>query len=80
MKMILIGLFSMTVLVMCIAIIRVAVVSTKDTPSDISWLYFWSDIELTMGTSPFNQHLHLAKLTVSSSCCVKSCFFPSVVY
>jgi hypothetical protein len=53
MKIILIGLFSMTVLVMCIAIIRVAVVSTKDTPSDISWLYFWSDIELTMGTSPF---------------------------
>jgi hypothetical protein len=53
MKLILIGLFSMTVLVMCIAIIRVTVVSSKDKPSDITWLYFWSDIELTMGMSTF---------------------------
>ncbi|TVY13590.1 hypothetical protein LARI1_G008027 [Lachnellula arida] len=36
----------MTVLIIAILIIRVAVVSTKDVTSDMTWLYFWSNIEL----------------------------------
>ncbi|EDN97546.1 predicted protein [Sclerotinia sclerotiorum 1980 UF-70] len=33
---------------MAIAIIRVTVVSSKNKPSDLSWLYFWSNIELVV--------------------------------
>ena len=44
-----IGLFSLTVLIMAIAIIRVTVVSSKNVPSDMTWLYFWTNIELFVG-------------------------------
>ncbi|KAJ8071714.1 hypothetical protein OCU04_002030 [Sclerotinia nivalis] len=46
-KIILLGLFSLTVIVIIISIIRVAVVSSTDTNVDTSWLYFWSNIEVT---------------------------------
>ena len=42
-KLILLGIFSLTVIVMIVAIIRVAVVN-KD--GDISWLYLWSNVEM----------------------------------
>ncbi|QSZ36724.1 hypothetical protein DSL72_006607 [Monilinia vaccinii-corymbosi] len=39
------GLFSLTVITMAFAIIRVAVVSTASRQPDSSWLYMWSAIE-----------------------------------
>ena len=48
-KLVLIGIFSMTILVIAVSIIRVTEVYSKNMPSDISWLFFWSDIELAMG-------------------------------
>lgn len=48
-KLALMGIFSLTVIVMVVAIVRVAVVTTKNTNADISWLYFWSNIEIAVG-------------------------------
>ncbi|GKZ57625.1 hypothetical protein CBS63078_6367 [Aspergillus niger] len=48
-KLILLSVFSVTIIVMAIAIIRVVVNTSLDEPVDISWLYLWSFIE--MGTA-----------------------------
>lgn len=53
-KLILLSVFSVTIIVMAIAIIRVVVNTSLDEPVDISWLYLWSFIE--MGTGMFNHH------------------------
>lgn len=45
-KLILIGIFSITVVVMIVSIIRVAVVYSYTHTADISWLYLWSSIEM----------------------------------
>lgn len=45
-KLILIGIFSVSVVVMITAIVRVAIVNSVDENLDISWLYFWSSIEM----------------------------------
>ena len=50
-KLALIGIFSLTVIVMVFAIVRVGVVSTKDRIADISWLYFWSNVEMVICVS-----------------------------
>ncbi|THV54438.1 hypothetical protein BGAL_0026g00090 [Botrytis galanthina] len=44
-KLALAGLFSLTMITMTFAIVRVAVVSTASRLPDISWLYLWSAIE-----------------------------------
>lgn len=46
-KSILIGIFSVTVVVMITAIIRVTTVTLGNEEPDYSWLYFWSNIEMT---------------------------------
>ena len=46
-KLILIGIFSVTIVVIIIAIIRVTIVYPKNEIIDYSWLYFWSDIEVS---------------------------------
>ena len=46
-KSILIGIFSVTVVVMITAIIRVTTVTSVNEEPDYSWLYFWSNIEMT---------------------------------
>ncbi|EED13966.1 conserved hypothetical protein [Talaromyces stipitatus ATCC 10500] len=48
-KLILLAVFSATILIMAVAIIRVVINIDLDRSVDISWLYFWSFIE--MGTA-----------------------------
>ena len=45
-KLILLSIFSITVVVMIVSIIRVAVVHSDNQNADISWLYLWSNIEM----------------------------------
>jgi hypothetical protein len=57
-KLALVGIFSLTVIVIILAIVRVAVVTSHHTQVDISWLYLWSNIEMAVGTfhaMDFNQ-------------------------
>ena len=46
-KLILYAIFSITIVVMVVSIVRVAVVKSADENVDISWLYLWSSIEMT---------------------------------
>ena len=46
-KLILIGIFSVTVVVIIIAIIRVTVIEDENGDVDLSWLNLWSDIEVS---------------------------------
>jgi hypothetical protein len=48
-KLILFGVFSITVIVMAVSIIRVAVSGSPNQIPDMSWLYFWSFIEMGTG-------------------------------
>ena len=45
-KLILISIFSVTVVVMTVSVIRVAIIHKADKNTDISLLYVWSNIEL----------------------------------
>lgn len=46
-KSVLIAVFSLTVVVMVVSIVRVAVVNSPTKNPSISWLYLWSSIEMT---------------------------------
>lgn len=46
-KLVLLTVFSLTVVVMVVAIVRVAVVNSPTKNPSISWLYLWSSIEMT---------------------------------
>ena len=46
-KLVLIIVFSLTIVVMVISIVRVAVVNSPTRNPSISWLYLWSSIEMT---------------------------------
>jgi hypothetical protein len=48
-KLALIGIFSLTVIVIVFAIVRVAVVTSYTKQSDVTWLYVWSNIEMSVG-------------------------------
>lgn len=48
-KLALMGLFSLTIIVMATAVTRVAVIPTEHTQADVSWLYLWYNIELFTG-------------------------------
>ncbi|KNG86927.1 hypothetical protein ANOM_005366 [Aspergillus nomiae NRRL 13137] len=48
-KLILFGIFSATILVMAVAIIRVVVNNSLNSSVDIGWLYFWSFVEMGTG-------------------------------
>ena len=50
-KMGLIGIFSLTIIVIAFAIARGALVITYSNIPDESWLYMWSAIEQTVGMS-----------------------------
>lgn len=56
-KLLLMTIFSLTVIVMVVSIIRVAIVGSSTRSStqqpDISWVYFWSNIEMSTGKSLF---------------------------
>ncbi|RAL08034.1 uncharacterized protein BO97DRAFT_408592 [Aspergillus homomorphus CBS 101889] len=45
-KLVLLSLFSVTVVVMAVSIIRVVINNSLDKSVDLAWLYFWSFIEL----------------------------------
>ena len=45
-KLALFAVFSVTVVVMVVSVIRVTIVNTADQNVDISWLYFWSNVEV----------------------------------
>lgn len=46
-KSILIGIFSVTVVVIIVAIIRVAMINDGNGNIDLSWLLFWSNVEVS---------------------------------
>ena len=47
-KLALMGLFSLTIVVMGIAIARVSVIPTSHEQADVSWLYFWHYLEMSV--------------------------------
>jgi len=47
-KLVLYGIFILTIFVMIISIIRVALVTTKNTNADITWLFLWSGVEMSV--------------------------------
>lgn len=51
-KLILIGIFSLTVVVIIVAIIRVAIIKPENGYIDVSWLYVWSSVEVSTGINP----------------------------
>ena len=49
-KLALIGIFSLTVVVMAISIVRVAITQTSDHRSaDQTWLFIWANVEMGVG-------------------------------
>lgn len=49
-KFALIGIFSLTVIVMAISIVRVAIIQTSDHRSaDQTWLFIWANVEMGVG-------------------------------
>lgn len=46
------AVFSLTVITMVFAIVRVAAVSSYGVQPDPSWLWLWSAIEMSMGMLP----------------------------
>lgn len=48
-KLLLMIIFSLTVIVMIVSIIRVTIVGSSTQQPDISWVYFWSNIEMSTG-------------------------------
>lgn len=57
-KVVLAGLFSLVAITIVFAIVRVTVVSrgytTTHHQAEISWLYFWSFMEFSIGVSSFS--------------------------
>jgi hypothetical protein len=45
-KIILLSIFSATIVIMIVALIRVLVVNSGDMAPEIAWLYFWSSVEV----------------------------------
>ena len=48
-KLALMGLFSLTIIVTIVAVLRVALVSSSKHQLDTTWLYTWSNIEMAVG-------------------------------
>lgn len=48
-KLALIGIFSLTIIVIIVSIIRVTVVTSKTASADVTWLYLWGSIEMAVG-------------------------------
>ena len=50
-KLALIGIFSLVIITMAIAVVRVAVINALTRQPDTSWSYMWSSIEQCIGKS-----------------------------
>ena len=48
-KLALIGIFSLTIIVIVVSIIRVTVVTSKTAQADVTWLFVWGSIEMAVG-------------------------------
>ena len=60
-KLALIGIFSLTTIVVVVAIVRVTIVSTSfDTQIDQTWLYLWENVEMAVGQSNTAQQSNTA--------------------
>lgn len=55
-KLALMSIFSLTIIVVVISIVRVAVGISKKSPADMGWLYMWSNVEVAVCT--FFSFLH----------------------
>ena len=66
-KLLLMTIFSLTVIVMIVSIIRVADVGSSTQQPDISWVYFWSNIEMSTGQS-FRSWMNSSKFTKAILC------------
>lgn len=49
-KLALMSLFSLTLIVVGTTITRVSVIPTEHKQADVSWLYFWHNLELAVST------------------------------
>ena len=56
------GIFSLSVFVMVASIVRAVVTSTPSFGVDMSWLYLWTSVEMSVGRSPplLSTSVHLA--------------------
>lgn len=62
-KLALIGMFSLTVIVIIVSIIRIAVVTSKTVQADVTWLYMWGLIEMAVGMLFFARHKSMSTTT-----------------
>lgn len=60
----LISIFSVIVFVIIVAIVRVASVNSTERILDLSWFYFWSNVEMTTGKSLASPSKNLSKTGV----------------
>ena len=56
-KLVLLGLFSLTIVIIIFAIVRVAVITSHSYRPDQTWLYMWSLIEQAVGKFNFLDRL-----------------------
>ena len=57
-KALLMTIFSLTVIVMVVSIIRVTIVSSSTQQPDLSWVYFWSNFEMSTGMLSILRTVH----------------------
>ena len=58
-KLVLFGLFSLTIITMIVALVRLLVVPKGRIGSDLTWSFSWSNIEMSISTSSKVKHNHL---------------------
>ena len=44
------GIFSLTVITILFAIVRIALIPNKDSAADVTWLCLWAHVETGVGT------------------------------
>lgn len=64
-KLALMVIFSLTIIVTVVSIVRIALISSKNKTEDISWLYMWSNVEMI--TCTFS-HSCLIMFSLSLTC------------
>lgn len=65
-KLAFLGIFSLVIITMIFAIVRVSVISALSGQPDTTWLYFWSTIEQCVGKTSQIDIVQAATNTVTS--------------
>ena len=78
-KVILCCVFSATVAIMAVALIRVTVVNSRHTNVDIAWLYFWTYVENGIGESIPSQRAPQQNSPIHSYNDSMRCIFPTAL-